>query len=82
MAAPVRSLINRLFFFARFPVTKRSDKYLQEQQAAAAAAAASAHSGKDGKKKHKKSKKSKKSKNKVAYVSSSESEAGKQGYLK
>ncbi|KAH8392991.1 hypothetical protein KR200_011411 [Drosophila serrata] len=53
-----------------FAVTKRSDKYLQEQQQA------SAHGGKDGKKKHKKGKKSKKSKNKVAYNSSSESEGG------
>lgn len=53
-------------------VTKRSDKYLKEQQEAASAA----HS-KDAKKKHKKTKKSKKSKNKVAYNSSSESDAGK-----
>lgn len=52
-----------------FLVTKRSDKYLQEQQAAS--------SGKDGKKKHKKGKKSKKAKNKVAYNSSSESEGGR-----
>lgn len=50
----------------RVGITKRSDKYLQEQQAAS--------SGKDGKKKHKKGKKSKKAKNKVAYNSSSESE--------
>ncbi|XP_064555631.1 AP-3 complex subunit delta [Drosophila montana] len=54
----------------RVGITKRSDKYLKEQQAAAAA-----HSSKDGKKKHKKSKKSKKSKNKLAYNSSSESDA-------
>ncbi|KAH8238268.1 hypothetical protein KR032_001765 [Drosophila birchii] len=52
-----------------FAVTKRSDKYLQEQQQASSQAV-----GKDGKKKHKKGKKSKKSKNKVAYNSSSESE--------
>ncbi|XP_017962620.1 AP-3 complex subunit delta [Drosophila navojoa] len=52
----------------RVGITKRSDKYLKEQQEAAA------HS-KDAKKKHKKSKKSKKSKNKVAYNSSSESDA-------
>lgn len=52
-----------------FVVTKRSDKYLQEQQAA--------QGSKDGKKKHKKGKKSKKAKNKVAYNSSSESEGGK-----
>ncbi|KAH8266357.1 hypothetical protein KR038_001141 [Drosophila bunnanda] len=52
-----------------FAVTKRSDKYLQEQQQAS-----SQGGGKDGKKKHKKGKKSKKSKNKVAYNSSSESE--------
>ncbi|KAH8368088.1 hypothetical protein KR084_006867 [Drosophila pseudotakahashii] len=51
----------------RVGITKRSDKYLQEQQAAA-------QGGKDGKKKHKKGKKSKKAKNKVAYNSSSESE--------
>ncbi|XP_017116343.1 AP-3 complex subunit delta [Drosophila elegans] len=51
----------------RVGITKRSDKYLQEQQA-------SSQSGKDGKKKHKKGKKSKKAKNKVAYNSSSESE--------
>ncbi|XP_039499870.1 AP-3 complex subunit delta [Drosophila santomea] len=50
----------------RVGITKRSDKYLQEQQAA--------QGGKDGKKKHKKGKKSKKAKNKVAYNSSSESE--------
>ncbi|EDW82456.1 uncharacterized protein Dwil_GK25122 [Drosophila willistoni] len=54
----------------RVGITKRSDKYLQEQQAATAAS----HQGKDGKKKHKKTKKSKKAKNKVAYNSSSESE--------
>ncbi|KAH8387628.1 hypothetical protein KR093_008310 [Drosophila rubida] len=53
----------------RVGITKRSDKYLQEQQQAAAGS-----SSKDAKKKHKKSKKSKKSKNKVAYNSSSESE--------
>ncbi|XP_016949243.1 AP-3 complex subunit delta isoform X1 [Drosophila biarmipes] len=51
----------------RVGIVKRSDKYLQEQQAAA-------QGGKDGKKKHKKGKKSKKAKNKVAYNSSSESE--------
>ncbi|XP_017055674.1 AP-3 complex subunit delta isoform X1 [Drosophila ficusphila] len=51
----------------RVGITKRSDKYLQEQQAAS-------QGGKDGKKKHKKGKKSKKAKNKVAYNSSSESE--------
>ncbi|KAH8273310.1 hypothetical protein KR018_010846 [Drosophila ironensis] len=51
----------------RVGMTKRSDKYLQQQQAAA-------KDSKDGKKKHKKGKKSKKSKNKVAYNSSSESE--------
>ncbi|XP_026848641.1 AP-3 complex subunit delta isoform X2 [Drosophila persimilis] len=56
----------------RVGVTKRSDKYLQDQQAAAALQGGGA--GKDGKKKHKKSKKSKKAKNKVAYNSSSESE--------
>ncbi|XP_033245864.1 AP-3 complex subunit delta isoform X2 [Drosophila miranda] len=56
----------------RVGVTKRSDKYLQDQQAAAALQGGGA--GKDGKKKHKKSKKSKKGKNKVAYNSSSESE--------
>nr|ADI44142.1 MIP21530p [Drosophila melanogaster] len=50
----------------RVGITKRSDKYLQEQQAA--------QGSKDGKKKHKKGKKSKKAKNKVAYNSSSESE--------
>ncbi|KAH8420632.1 hypothetical protein KR009_012412 [Drosophila setifemur] len=50
----------------RVGITKRSDKYLEEQQAFAG--------GKDGKKKHKKGKKSKKAKNKVAYNSSSESE--------
>ncbi|XP_023169244.2 AP-3 complex subunit delta isoform X2 [Drosophila hydei] len=54
----------------RVGITKRSDKYLKEQQEAASAA----HS-KDAKKKHKKTKKSKKSKNKVAYNSSSESDA-------
>ncbi|KAH8288205.1 hypothetical protein KR054_009900 [Drosophila jambulina] len=53
----------------RVGITKRSDKYLQEQQQAS-----SQGGGKDGKKKHKKGKKSKKSKNKVAYNSSSESE--------
>lgn len=51
----------------RVGIVKRSDKYLQEQQAAS-------QGGKDGKKKHKKGKKSKKAKNKVAYNSSSESE--------
>ncbi|XP_022208736.2 AP-3 complex subunit delta isoform X1 [Drosophila obscura] len=56
----------------RVGVTKRSDKYLQDQQAAAALQGGGA--GKDGKKKHKKSKKSKKAKNKVAYNSSSESD--------
>ncbi|XP_034656970.1 AP-3 complex subunit delta isoform X2 [Drosophila subobscura] len=56
----------------RVGVTKRSDKYLQDQQAAAALQGGG--DGKDGKKKHKKSKKSKKAKNKVAYNSSSESE--------
>ncbi|XP_017030257.1 AP-3 complex subunit delta [Drosophila kikkawai] len=54
----------------RVGITKRSDKYLQEQQQQASAQGG----GKDGKKKHKKGKKSKKSKNKVAYNSSSESE--------
>ncbi|KAH8403484.1 hypothetical protein KR215_001320 [Drosophila sulfurigaster] len=54
----------------RVGITKRSDKYLQEQQQQQAAGSSS----KDAKKKHKKSKKSKKSKNKVAYNSSSESE--------
>ncbi|XP_034117209.1 AP-3 complex subunit delta isoform X2 [Drosophila albomicans] len=54
----------------RVGITKRSDKYLQEQQQQQAAGCSS----KDAKKKHKKSKKSKKSKNKVAYNSSSESE--------
>ncbi|XP_017853246.1 AP-3 complex subunit delta isoform X3 [Drosophila busckii] len=55
----------------RVGITKRSDKYLQEQQAAEAA-----QTGKSDKKKHKKGKKSKKSeKNKVAYNNSSESEA-------
>nr|NP_001259528.1 garnet, isoform D [Drosophila melanogaster]AGB95370.1 garnet, isoform D [Drosophila melanogaster] len=53
----------------RVGITKRSDKYLQEQQAA--------QGSKDGKKKHKKGKKSKKAKNKVAYNSSSESEEPK-----
>ncbi|KAM8720484.1 hypothetical protein ACLKA7_006517 [Drosophila subpalustris] len=56
----------------RVGITKRSDKYLQEQQQQQAAHGSS--SSKDAKKKHKKSKKSKKSKNKVAYNSSSESE--------
>nr|XP_016935154.1 AP-3 complex subunit delta isoform X2 [Drosophila suzukii] len=51
----------------RVGIVKRSDKYLQEQQAAS-------QGGKDGKKKHKKGKKSKKAKNKVAYNSSSESD--------
>ncbi|XP_032593942.1 AP-3 complex subunit delta isoform X2 [Drosophila grimshawi] len=53
----------------RVGITKRSDKYLQTLQATTSL------SSKDAKRKHKKGKKSKKSKNKVAYNSSSESEA-------